>query len=157
MVLARVLWIEDEAERSFSDYADPVIMAGHVLETTGNATDAAERLKSEAYDVVIVDIIINAGTDDVWKRLDEHPKDKRSYLGLDLIRAIFKPEFKPVQLHIPVSRLSPDKIAVLTVVEDKEIHKELRSYGITEIRVKAQSDMRVLKQLVDISVSKSLS
>ena len=150
----RILWIEDEAEAELADYAGPVLLAGHQLDIATTATEAVELLRTREYDVVIIDLIINAGSGNEWKRLDTTRKsgEPYSYLGLELMRALFLPDRAAIALELPKGRLSPEKVAVFTVVADPEVHMEIRSMGITDIRVKPQSGLTVLKDIVESKV-----
>jgi len=147
----RILWIEDEAETELSDYAGPVLLAGHQLDIATTATEAVELLGRREYDVVIIDLIINAGSGNEWQQLDTTPRSNGpyGYLGLELIRALFLPDEAAIALKLPKGQLPPEKVAVLTVVANPEVHAEIRSMGITDIRVKKRSDLTVLKDIVD--------
>lgn len=146
----RVLWIEDEGDSALADYAGPVLIAGHSLEIVSDATEAAKRLQQSQYDVVIFDLIINAGSGKEWQQLDEESRreGRDPYLGLCLLRSIFnKGKSQGIKLSIPW--LSPEKAAVFTVVADPQIHAEIRSFGIENISVKARSDLSILKKIID--------
>lgn len=150
--MANVLWIEEEAETKFANYAFPAILAGHVLDIVHSATDAAARITTNRYDVIILDILINAGSDPMWQRLDlKRPKGgDDSYLGLQLARALFDPGFAEASVDVPDNWLQPEQVRVFTVVEDEKIMKQLHALGIQNIALKAKSDYTAIKRLIEV-------
>lgn len=144
----KVIWIEDEAETQLRNFMHPVIMAGHALEVVTNVTDAVERLKHEGYDLIILDLILNAGSDKQWQWMDENypAQDKNSYLGLQLLRALFDPDFKLATVDVPM--IPPEKFAIFTVVEDQEVHVEIEHFGIDTIYLKTSSDLNTLLNII---------
>ena len=146
----RVLWIEDEAETQLRNFMHPVIMAGHVIEFVTNVTDAILRMSQEAYDLIILDLIVNAGPDKRWKEIDKDPEeDKNSYLGLQLLRAVFDREASRIDVQVPPEHVSPQKFAIFTIVQDKEIHDEIASFGITALYSKRRSNLYTLMQIIE--------
>ena len=148
--MCRILWIEDEADGQMADYVDPVIDAEYDLDVEVNATDAIRRLKEDEYDLVIFDLIINAGDDVAWNEYDqrEHHNKSSGYLGLQLMRAVLSPEKHPLAVRPRIGWLTRDKIAVFSVVTDKEVITELRGLGISRIESKTEAPITAVLDII---------
>jgi len=153
--MARALWVEDQAETKLMNYAYPAFLAGYQLDVVDNVSDAVSKVEQDTYDAVVIDLIITAGRDKAWTELDRRNpyNDKNSYLGLQLVRALFAKNFGGPRLSEATRWLSPRKVGIFTVVEDGEVHREIKQYGVGNVVLKRTSDYTALKKLLDILTS----
>ena len=151
--MCRVLWVEDEADGQLADYVDPVIAAGYDLDIELNASDAIEKMRKHAYQLVIMDLIIAAGNDLKWKEYDNlhHGKKVKGYLGLQLLKAILDESDSDRKLHVtlPGNWLKPERVAVFTVISDVDAMNELGRIGVANVTEKAQAPITELRRIID--------
>lgn len=145
-----VLWLEDQRD-DFLAYSSALFRAGYKVDTVRSVTDAVRKLREKKYIATIFDIKVLAGDDETWinldkKKLVENP-DIDSYLGLELLRALFKSRKARVELSPPVE-IDPQKVIVMSVVHDRV--DEIVSFGVPREQViyKAVSNMKTLPQLI---------
>jgi len=147
----RILWVEDEATGDLADYVGPLLLAGYTVDIAESATEAISKLQEQTYDVVIFDLVINAGDAPEWMALDQENTErfKELNLGFQLLQSLFAPENARICVSLPPGRIAVSRTAVFTVVADPEVHRALEQMGIATIRVKALSSLTVLKQIVE--------
>ena len=89
--MARILWIEDQAENHLAQFLSPLYIKGHRVIIASDATQAEEKLLNEKFDIVIFDIRIGSGDDPYWENI--YNKNKKNHetarLGLHLLKIIF--------------------------------------------------------------------
>lgn len=148
----RVLWLEDEYE-DLSDFLTPLYREGYLVDPVKSVSEAIDLLRSKSYFAVIFDIKVHPGDRKEWIDLDnkkrkENPKFD-SYLGLELLRAIFVPNESQVKLK-PSINLQPERVIIFTVVDSKEVSDEIASFGVPkhQIQLKARCDLTTLKNLL---------
>jgi|GEM_PF-4326287 len=146
----RVLWIEEEGD-DLSYYAAPLLLAGYAVDIAHSVTEAIARLQEDVYDVVICDLLLNAGQSPEWQKLDSEIGEQRKelYLGLHFLRAVFSSDRARVALDGASMSISPDRVAVFTVVSDPDVHDELREMGVAKIKVKGRSHLAILKEIAE--------
>jgi hypothetical protein len=150
MVINKVLWLEDDYE-DFGAYTSSLFRAGYMVDMVISVSEAVTKLRSENYCVVIIDIKVLPGDDKEWTDLDKKIQRKNSgidsHLGLELLHALFDPDYTNIKLDPPF-KIDPQKIIILTVVPDKE--REISSLGIPsqQILYKSSSDTKTLLQMV---------
>ena len=152
----KVLWIEEEGD-DLADYAAPLLLAGYTVDVAHSITEALARLAEQEYDVVVCDLLVNAGDDPEWQALDDRIAEirKELYLGLHFMRSLFVPESAEIPLDAEALNLTPSKVAIFTVVSDPSVHAELQGMGLASMRVKGRSSLTVLKELADDVVGAS--
>lgn len=106
-----ILWVEDEIDQfiSFSFATDKK----YKIDSTSSLKDANEKITIFTYELIIVDIIIPIGEDNLT--IDEIISSRKKYFGLDLIKNIRRS-----------TNNSTTPIIVLTVVRDKETINEIK-------------------------------
>jgi hypothetical protein len=137
-----VLWVEDQAVSMLTEYIAKVNSIGkYSLDIVLNATDAMKKIQKNVYDIVIVDIRIESGMDDLWMNfVFDHAGDKRqARAGMAFLRLLFLPEEAEVKIpgFIKPNWIIPEKFGVLTVESESEVIHDLKAMGITSYRRKS--------------------
>jgi CheY-like chemotaxis protein len=127
--MVRILWIEDEGNTDLIQYKQPLVETGHVVDVAETATEAFDVLNSMKYDLYIVDLLLPQ--EDVFEEYIELP-------GIEILKKM-----------ISHYKIDAKRIAVFTVVNDEEVHKEIRGLGIARIIVKRLQDIDFLKVEID--------
>ena len=127
---SKVLWIEDNADDDLYNLTSPVYIDGrYQLDIASNASEAYFYLNERMYDVIIVDIRIPPGRDQLWRKRHEHMVQSNhansNRLGLELLRRIFDEDEEQPTLKID-QNLLPRRYGVFTV----EKHDELQPYFV---------------------------
>lgn len=151
MEINKILWLEDQYE-DFSAYRSELFMMDYVVDFVGSVSETIEKLKKEKYIAYIFDIKVLPGDDREWLDLDKKKRDENpnfdSYLGLELLYSLFKPDEAKIKLESPIA-IDPKKVIVFSVVYDKT--EEIASFGIPrdQIVYKSTSDLSTLPRLVE--------
>lgn len=127
--MVRILWIEDEGNTDLIQFKQPLVEAGYAVDVAETAAEAFDVLNSMEYDVYIVDLLLPQ--EGGLKGYIELP-------GVEILKKMVK-KFK----------VNSDKIMVFTVVNDKEVHEEIRNLGVKKIIVKGLHPIDFLKKEVD--------
>ena len=69
--MARILWIEDEAQK-INGLVRPLIKDNHIIEIANDKKDALFKLNKFKYDLILLDIIIPEGVDGLPERIDPY-------------------------------------------------------------------------------------
>jgi hypothetical protein len=145
----RVLWIEDGAKDEVKTYAPPLRTSPRFsLDIALTATDGMSKIRSAQFDVVVVDIRLEPGTDEYWRNL--HIKQTAgggpARLGLELLRRLLPPD--PRQ-RTP-GWIRPEMIGVLTIEPEEQIGGDIAALGIQAYCQKELlQDPRALLHLVE--------
>lgn len=135
--MKKVLWVEDEARDQLLELLGPVWQAGYFVDIAEDKVTALDKISNEKYDAYIIDLIIGEG-----KLSDTQEKESKGELhGLDLIKEIFNEDS---QIHI-----DPSKCAIFSVVGSRDIHDQIRRYGISNIIVKKEMGRTRLKEIIE--------
>lgn len=149
MEIKKILWLEDEGE-NFSAYRSTLFRAGYLVDVVESISDAIKKLREENYVAVIFDIKVLPGDDPGWIALDQQKlkENPDSYLGLELMCSLFKPEKANVPINPPI-RLDPKKVIVFSVVFDKG--EEIASFGIPDYQrlYKSSTDPKTLLKVIE--------
>jgi CheY-like chemotaxis protein len=147
----RVLWVDDEADTLLAEYMKPVKTAGHDLHIELDASNAIRRIEGGEFDLLILDLIIHAGHREDIRKYDRMAgkQKQEGYLGLQLIRNLLAPETADIRIPINSKWVTAEKIAVFSVVKDKDVIRELQGYGIKLIRSKLGADRIALLDLIE--------
>ena len=150
MTINKVLWLEDH-QNDFDAYKTKLFKANYAVDAVESAAEAVRKLRNDDYIAFIVDIKVPPGEDYEWIELDKKKQRENpgidSHLGLELLHALFDPDYTNIKLDPPF-KIDPQKIIILTVVPDKE--REISSLGIPsqQILYKSSSDTKTLLQMV---------
>ena len=148
MKVKKVFWLEDQF-KDFSAYKSTLFRAGYAVDTVGSVSEAVEKLRNDNYIAVIFDIKVLPGSDSQWIALDKEKRKEKpdSYLGLELLRSLLKPEIARVKVEPPI-KIDPKKIIVLSVVFDRA--EAISSLGIPgyQILYKATSNPKHIVQMI---------
>jgi hypothetical protein len=152
MDFKKILWLEDQYE-DFVAYRSALYRSGRITDRVRSVSETVKNLREDnEYTAVIFDIKVLPGNDPEWIELDKQQReanpDYDSYLGLELLRALFDPDRAKVKLDPPI-KLSPKKMIVFSVVYDKP--DEITAMGIPahQIIYKAHSDLKTLPKLIE--------
>lgn len=104
-----ILWVEDEKDQFnvFSYFLDNEFKITRAIDYE----DALLKIKSDHFDLIIIDIIIPSGKKDVFT-IEELRKIKDTYYGLELIKRLRNEK-------------NSTPICVVTVVKEKAITEEI--------------------------------
>ncbi|MGC1120876.1 MAG: response regulator [Candidatus Methanofastidiosia archaeon] len=127
--MVRILWIEDEGNTDLIQYKLPLVETGYVVDVAETATEAFDTLNCMKYDLYIVDLILPQ--EDAFEEHIELP-------GIEILKKM-----------ISHYKIDSKRIVVFTVVNDEEVHKEIRGLGINRIIVKRLQDIDFLRVEVD--------
>lgn len=127
--MVKILWIEDEGNTDLIQYKQPLVEAGYAVDVAETAAEAFDMLSLMEYDVYIIDLLLPQEGG-----LEGHIE----LPGVEILKKIVK-EFK----------VNSDKIIVFTVVNDKDVHDEIRNLGVKRIIVKGLHPIDFLKKEVD--------
>ncbi len=146
----KILWLEDQYE-DFSAYRSALFRTGYMVEPVKSVSDAEDKLKAhETYAVIIFDIKVLPGDKEKWLKLDKKKRSREpgsdSYLGIELLRSLFKPEEAEVVVELK-NRLDPKKIIVFSIVYNNTI---IPALGIPneQIIYKSNCDLSTLPGLI---------
>ena len=156
MIRKKVLWIEDAAISALHLYLAPMYMSGlYETDIALNATEAVERLRSDRYDAVVVDIRIPPGTDPNWRKIyKHHNRDvKKARLGLLLIEGIFQAEYAEYVFQDPPDWVDPSRFGVLTVERQRDIQAALANVGVKVMHRKDGQDGGELLKVVEYIIA----
>ena len=134
-MIYKVLWIEDGAYGDLPDLIGPVVVdGGYDLDIALNATEGVEKILSDEYDCVIVDIRLQPGEDRRWIDIYNHPEKNKdaARLGLLVLRSLLKPEKSDVKLDGIEEKkwVVPARFGVLTVENQGEVENDLSELNI---------------------------
>lgn len=144
----KILWIEDEANGLLAEYANPVLASGYDLEVALDVTDALQRMRDSQYDVIIFDLVINAGSSPAWRAYDDEGNGER-YLGLELMAAILTPTEHEMGEPLADYWITPNRVGVLSIIRDADVITRIRNLGVRAIRHKHASGITALNDLVN--------
>jgi len=150
MEIKKVLWLEDQYE-DFSAFRSALYRASYPVDNVPSVSEAEKKLREGDYIAFIFDIKVLPGGDEKWIRLDKKKREENpnfdSYLGLELLRSLFKQDKARVKLNPPIE-IDPKRVIIFSVVYDKT--EEILSFGIPEnqIKYKSNSDLTTLPQLI---------
>lgn len=123
-----VLWIEEEGKTTLLHYKEPMVRAGYNIDIAESVTDAIELLRMVDYDVLIIDLLLPEG---------KAFKGKEKYPGIKMIEIAKE------------MGITTERMMVMTVVDDEEVHQRIRKLGVKKIVVKRLMDIDDLKRHVD--------
>ncbi|MBU7013737.1 MAG: response regulator [Theionarchaea archaeon] len=127
--MVRILWIEDEGNTDLIQYKQPLVEKGHVIDVAETAKEAFDTMDCMKYDLYIVDLLLPQ--EDAFEEHIELP-------GVEILKKM-----------IHHYRIDASKIVVFTVVNDEEVHRDIRQLGIGRIIVKRLQDIDFLKVEID--------
>jgi CheY-like chemotaxis protein len=127
--MVRILWIEDEGNTDLIQYKQPMVEAGYVVDVAETAAEAFNTLDSMQYDLYIVDLLLPQ--EDAFDKYIEFP-------GVEILKKM-----------IDQFRVDPDRIMVFTVVNDEDVHNEIKELDINRVVVKRLQNIDFLKKEVD--------
>lgn len=152
MGIKKILWLEDQYE-DFTTYRSPLFRNGYIVKSAQSVSDMEKKIEKDDYIAYIFDIKVLPGDDEKWLELDVRKRNKKphfdSYLGLELLRSLFKPDEAELKLDPPIE-VDPKKIIVFSVVNAEEVRDELISFDIPEEQIvyKSESTIRTLPALL---------
>ncbi len=137
----RVLWIEDSARYELSELTGPVYASRkYVLNLAEDATTAMYHLQNAQFDVLIVDMRIPPGDNQVWQKIYEKGgKDKdTAQLGLKLLRWLLAGESDNDldMLGKPPEWVSACTVGVFTVEGREQLRRTLEELKVTSYEQK---------------------
>lgn len=153
MGIKKILWLEDQYE-DFTTYRSPLFRNGFIVEAAQSVSELERKIRKDDYIAVIFDLKVLPGDDEKWLKLDVQKRTQMpyfdSYLGLELLRAIFNPVESEITL-VPPIKVDPEKVIVFSVVNDEKVLKELISFRIPERQIvyKSESTIRTLPALLE--------
>ncbi|MBU7027831.1 MAG: response regulator [Theionarchaea archaeon] len=127
--MVRILWIEDEGNTDLIQYKQPMVEAGYAVDVAETAAEALDFLDSMDYDVYIVDLLL--------------PQEGafRGYIEL--------PGVEVLKEMVREYGINPEKVMIFTVVNDEEVHEDIRNLGLEKIVVKGLQPIDFLKEEID--------
>jgi len=146
----RVLWIEDGAKAEVKTYAPPLrTNPRYRLDVALTATEGMERIGQREYDVVIVDIRLEPGSDPYWDKLyrKQTAGSGPARLGLELLRSLLASTDSARRTPVWIR---PSTFGVLTIEPEEQIGKDIAALGVTAYCQKELlQDPRALLRLVE--------
>ena len=138
----RVLWIEDEATHNLKHLYSPLITSiKHDLTLSVTTSEAMHYLRNEEYDVVVFDLRIDPGKDQVWVNLYNRLIQPQTNgfvrpvrLGLHLLfnlLGVYKKDsiyYVPIQSDVQ-TKFRLNKLGVLSVDDWREISRWLKEHS----------------------------
>lgn len=156
----RVLWIEDSARFELRNLVGPLFFSGkYDFSLAEDVTTAVHFLRANEYDVLIVDVRLPPGIDDVWRKLYQQTGfDKvHAQLGLKLLRWLLARD-ESINPEPPPEWVKPHKVGVFTVESKQEIQKHLDELGIAVFQQKSAGlPDTVLLDLIDELLAQTIS
>lgn len=143
--------MEDQFEE-LQAFRSSLYRKGIIVDFVKSVSEAINKLRSNTFTAVIFDIKVLPGNTPEWEKYDGEQQVKNpnhdSYLGLELLRALFSPKQAKVRLNPPI-QLSPKRVIVFSVVYDKT--EEIVKMGIPadQIIYKANSELNTLPDLIE--------
>lgn len=126
--MVRILWIEDEGNTDLIQYKQPMVEAGYIVDVAETAAEAFDTLDSMQYDLYIVDLLLPQ--ENAFEEFIEFP-------GVEILKKM-----------INETKVDPDRVMVFTVVNDEDVHNEIKELGI-HIEAKRLQHIDFLKEEVD--------
>ena len=148
----RVLWIEDSARLELASLLGPVYFGGkYDFVSAEDVTTAVNNLGVREFDVVIVDMRLPPGQNQVWRELYQQAGSQtaEAQLGMKLLYWLIGKDESVYHVE-PPSWITPLRIGVFTVESKREIGQDLGILGITVYRQKA-ADLpdTILRDLIE--------
>ena len=148
----KVLWIEDSAFEETAILASPVYLSGKFdLDIAISATHAMNKLASQVYEAVVVDIRIPPGEDQRWKK-EYYGSNKGARLGLVLLRTLLRRGGLDADFGLPADDEAPvrdyRRYGVLSVESEREIGPDLAELGVYHFD-KASAEATILLTVID--------
>lgn len=150
--MKKVLWLEDQYE-DLMDYSSRLGRINYLVDPVKSVSGALKKLKKEKYAVYVFDLKVLPGDDTEWQELDEQRREADPhfdpYLGLELLRHLDRAKQTQSALWRKI-KFDFSKVIVFSVVNDKEVHEELESFGIPghHIVLKSGSNLDTLSKLI---------
>jgi hypothetical protein len=135
-----VLWIEDSARYELSELTGPVYASRkYVLNLAEDATTATYHLLNAEFDVLIVDMRIPPGDNQIWQKIyQKGGKDKdTAQLGLKLLRWLLDGKDGELDsLGRPPGWIDAKNVAVFTVEGRDQLQATLNELDVTNYEQK---------------------
>ena len=116
------------------------------MDKVKSVSAALEKLEKKEYDLYIFDLKVLPGDDPKWQELDERKREENPhfdpYLGVELLRFLDKARQEKDELWGKI-KFDFSKVIVFSVVNDKDIYYELRSFGIPNQQIVYKSDIKM--------------
>jgi hypothetical protein len=158
MSIKPVLWIEDNAYTENTHLAAPVYLSGEYdLTIALDATEGLERLRTGAFEAIVVDIRIPPGDDErFWRPYYQLNLDnKAARLGLRLLELILS-NCDANTDEFPAEARDKSRYGVLSVEGGTEFRAALAKLGVAIYRDRAsgRDPELLLKMIQDIIASR---
>ena len=150
--MKKALWLEDQYEDLF-EYSSGLARINYLVDKVKSVSAALEKLEKKEYDLYIFDLKILPGEDKEWQALDDRKRQENPhfdpYLGVELLRFLDKARKEQNELWGKI-KFDFSKVIVFSVVNDKEVYDEFKSFGIPidQIIYKSSSDLTTLPRLI---------
>ena len=131
--MKKVLWIEDQALYEMRDLRSKVLMSGlYHLAIAKNGSEAISKLRSEIYDIIVVDLRIPPGDDPAFSISYSGPSHQRNTakVGFQLLKRIFDKADPNHLSDLFEYAYNPFRFGVLSVDNQDEIGEDLNFFGI---------------------------
>lgn len=137
--MAKILWIEDEATK-LKGLVRPLERCGDILTFAFSKQDALELCKSNDYDLIILDLIIPDGGDELLRKPNSNIQnfEEEEYQGVNFL----------IELSLMGKRCIP--VLVLSVVDDEDTINEVIRMGVIKVLRKGAYFPSDLKKEVDL-------
>lgn len=153
--MKKALWLEDQYE-DLMEYSSRLARINYLVDPVKSVSEALEKLRSEKeeYDLYIFDLKVLPGDDEEWQALDDRKRGENPhfdpYLGVELLRFLDKARKEKNELWEKI-KFDFTKVIVFSVVNDKDVYYELRSFGIPhqQIVYKSDSKLDTLRNLIE--------
>lgn len=156
MIRKKVLWIEDDAFHELGRFATPVHLTGEFeLEYALSATEAIDRLQTDEYDAIVVDVRIPPGNDKRWIEIyyNAGASNKAARLGVRLLQNILGRE---QSWHEGLHRAARDRqrYGVLSM-DAEDVRPDLEPVGVSCYRKKTEGPSVLLKIIREILLQRN--
>jgi hypothetical protein len=145
-----LLWLEDQHE-DFDTYKSELYRSGYLLKVLKSVSEMERSLQEKDYVAAIFDIKVLPGDSEKWITLDKEKRKENpnfdSYLGLELLHALFNSPKARVKIDPPIT-IDPYKIIVFSVVTDKSDEISVLGIPKDQIIYKSNADLSTLPRLV---------
>ena len=151
--MKKALWLEDQYEDLF-EYSSGLARINYLVDKVKSVSAALEKLEKKEYDLYIFDLKILPGENKEWQELDDKKREENPhfdpYLGLELLRFLDNARKEQNELWGKI-KFDFTKVIVFSVVNDKNVYYELRSFGIPhqQIVYKSDSKLDTLRELIE--------
>ena len=154
-----VLWIEDQAYHELGALRTPVIMSSlYHLTIAVDGASAIENLRTNKFEIIIVDMRIPPGDDPIFTDIYYKNSDSKRHkeIGLLLLKRIFEKEDLNFLSDLLPYAYDSSRYGVLSIDNENEISDELKALGIKNYAHKsgAMSSKSLLNLI--LSIDKSL-